>query len=705
MTGPLPSAQNVPRFVTWHWRKKPRALPQMWFTAEAMESIGMPVEDANPSQVAEIVEQTFGCRVTWHQSGFFTCQWGSGGETAPADGGDGQGVAIPSTRRSVQLVFVPWLPLDPSDARPGDLGVAGIENTDTELPEDEDQAVPILAERIAWLAESLGDGIGPASRWSTVGAAFADVVSRRSTIKGVKGCPLPGEVLAAQSDLDPDLHEGKRPHKARGEYVKVETDQRAAYLASVTKLSFGYGEPTRVDHPDPDVFNTQNPPFALWRLTTPAGGDIDGLSKRLPLPHGYMDWEEPRTFWATTPAVRHLISPVDNGGAGLSPAELAIDAAWVWPHQSRQLLRSWGEEIRLLLKEAITEGRTDRENMLKAMYKAYLGRMKSPKWSPQQYHHHQPAWYAAIQADTRARAMTFAVRIAQTHGLYPVAADVDAWMYWVAPDVDITVLAEPEEHNGRYRIKAVEYPPGTKGASDKGETVVRKIRQRRPPPEEPTPPPAPATPGEEPGRRRGAAAAMWALAQRKLRELRGRRWEAATERQRAAEADRRAREELARRIERQTGRRPSERTLRRHARAGTVPRGVDEQRLARQAAVDAEGGITKFARRYGLSRSAAARWRDRGGPPPAVPESLRFFVALVATLVSKGERYKTDQVWTTEITVDGASVAGVVEAARTGDFSGVKDFVGALAADQFPWTGAADRIFEVSEVLDISVVQ
>jgi hypothetical protein len=242
---------------------------------------------------------------------------------------------------------------------------------------------------------------------------------------------------------------------------------------------------------------------------------------------------------------------------------------------------------------------------------------------------------------------------------------------------------------------------------------MRKIRQRRgepePPPGPPAPPPEPPAPARAAedltGGRRGAAAGMWGLARRKLRELRGRRWEAATERQRRAEADRRAREELARRIERQTGRRPSERTLRRHAAAGTVPRGVDEQKLARQAAIDDAGGINKFARRHGMTRGAVTRWRDRGGVLPELPESLRFFVVFVATLISKGERYKTDQVWQTEIIVDGAAVARVVEAARTGDFSVVSRLVGDLAVDQFPWVGAADREFEVSEIVEIAVAE
>lgn len=454
LTGPLPSPANVPRFVSWHWRKKPTNLPQMWFTAEAMESIGMPVEDADPDEVAEIVAKTFGCKVSWHQSGFFTCRFG-----VSTSDGDEDGAAPSVANRSAQLVFIPWLPLDPADARPNDLGVAGTMGTDTELPEDEDQAVPILAERIAWIA-SLGEGVAPASRWSTVGAAFADVRRRASTIKTVKGCPLPAEVLAAQSDIDPDMHDAKRPHKARGEFIKVETDQRAAYLGSAGKLDFGYGEPTRVDLPDPDVLGTQEVPFALWRVTTPPGKNIDGLDQRLQLPNGFMSWDEERTFWTTTRGAQHLISPVDNGGAGLSPAELAIDAAWVWPHQTR-LLRGWTDQIRNRLNEAIAEGRADRKDMLQAMYKAYLGRMRSPKWSPQQYHHHQPVWFASIQADTRFRAMTFARHIADTHGLYPVAVDVDAWIYWLPPDADPKVLEEASESNGKYRIKSIEYPPAT----------------------------------------------------------------------------------------------------------------------------------------------------------------------------------------------------------------------------------------------------
>lgn len=197
---------------------------------------------------------------------------------------------------------------------------------------------------------------------------------------------------------------------------------------------------------------------------------------------------------------------------------------------------------------------------------------------------------------------------------------------------------------------------------------------------------------------------MWGLAKRKLGELRGRRWEAATERQRIAEANKRARAEIAKRIEAETGRRPSERTLRRHVAAGTAPRGVDVDKMVRQAAIDNAGSIAKFGSSRGMTRGAVVRWREDGGDlPEELPPSLRFFVAIVATMVSKGNRYKIDQVWTTEITVVGADVARVSEAARTGDYSSVVDLVGRLASDQYPWVGPAERLFEVSEVIEISI--
>lgn len=477
--------QSIPNMLATLWPKPPkRLLPQIWFTAEAMDAMGMPVEDADPGEVAEIVAEHFGCKVTWHLSGYFTCQWNLAGtvdnpDDDESDTEEQEGdvhAADDITRRRAQLVFVPWLPLDPDEPRPNDLGVAGILGKDTLLPEDELEALPILSERIAWLA-GFGEGVVPAARWSNPGAAFADVKRRASTIKNVKASPFPGEVLATQPIIDQDLHVSRRIHEKKGNFRRVLTDQRSAYLASAIKLEFGYGEPTRVGNPDPAMLDKQDTPFGLWRVTTPPGKTIDGLDEKLgswrALPVEYMSWEEERTFWTTTRGVKHLMSPTDEGGAGLSSVELAPDAAWLWPNQYR-MLRSWAEAIRLRILEAEVEGRQDRVDMLKAMYKAFLGRMNSAKWSGLQQHWRQPVWVSAIMADTRARALAFAVRIAREHGVYPVAADVDAWTYWLPPSVDPGILNEPEAFwghpgkpgakpdakpiNGRYRIKEIAEP-------------------------------------------------------------------------------------------------------------------------------------------------------------------------------------------------------------------------------------------------------
>jgi hypothetical protein len=478
--------QSIPNMLAAQWPKPPkRFVPQIWFTAEAMDAMGLPVEDADPGRVAQIVANHFGCQVSWHLSGFFTCRWNltdndndndndSGGQGDDEDGTEDPDDDV--TRRSAQLVFVPWLVFDPADARPNDLGVAGIIGKDTLLPEAECDALPILGERIAWLA-GFGEGVVPAARWSNPGAAFADVKRRASTIKNVKASPLPGEVLAQQSIIDPDLHVGRRRHEKKGNFRRVLTDQRSAYLASAIKLDFGYGEPSRVGNPDPAVLDSQDTPFGLWRVTTPPGKTIDGLDEKFArlraLPVAYMDWEQERTFWTTTRGVKHLMSPTDQGGAGLSSVELAPDAAWVWPEKFR-LLRSWADAIRERILEAEREGRPDRIDMLKAMYKAFIGRLNSPKWSGLQQHWRQPVWHCAIMADTRARALAFAVPIAHDHGLYPVAADVDAWTYWLSPEVDVAVLNEPEAFrghpgkpgakpdanpiNGKYRIKEIVEP-------------------------------------------------------------------------------------------------------------------------------------------------------------------------------------------------------------------------------------------------------
>lgn len=271
---------------------------------------------------------------------------------------------------------------------------------------------------------------------------------------------------------------------------------------------------------------------------------------------------------------------------------------------------------------------------------------------------------------------------------------------------------------------------------------MRKIRRRRsgepappPPAPAPPPPPPPQTAEDLVGGRSGIGAAIWGLTRRKLRELegtkwvanearrqlrelKGRRWEKATEKARfkeaekrarkemAKEAQQRARSEMAKRIEKETGKRYAESTLRKHAAAGTTPGSLDGEKMARQAAIDNAGSIDKFAVAHGMTRSAVVRWRDHGGAlPEQYPDSLLLLVDFIATLLSKGARYKEDQLWSVEIVVTGDAVALVLEAERTGDYSQVIPIIADLAAEQFPWTGAADREFLVTEIVAITILR
>lgn len=438
LAGPLPSADALGEFIAWRWPRKQAQLPQLWITPEAAEAAGfaddedLDLAEGLPRQVADL----FGCTVTHHQSGWFTAKF------AGVEGQD----------RPVHLVLMSALPVDPSRSRPGDMGVAGIEGTDTELPDDEVAAAELLGGRIAWLA-GITDGVAPAARWSSVGASVLDSVRRRGRSRDLVPCPLPPDVAAEVSVLEPDLVWSHKPHRARGDSRDVEVDQRAAYLASAGQIDLGYGQPHQLDAPDPAVFGEQAPPFGLWRLTLPPAAELDGLSKRLPLPHPGMAWDRETSVWVTTRGVQQLAAPVAAGGAGLSVAELAIDAAWVWP-QSTRMLRTWADTLRAKLTEAREEDRQDHQDFIKAAYTAYLGRMATSKWHGSQRLHEQPAWAAAIRADTRWRAMRYAHRIAAEHSLYPIAVEVDAWIYRLTADVDLAILDEGPQ-NGKYRVKAV----------------------------------------------------------------------------------------------------------------------------------------------------------------------------------------------------------------------------------------------------------
>ncbi|OLT97890.1 hypothetical protein [Mycobacterium syngnathidarum] len=447
-------------YVWKHWPHKPALTPQLWITAPALAAAGMSPPKRPPvtsADLSDAVAKAFGCEVTSATAGWFTATFRD-----PAGGGEA---------RRVSLVLLPFRWLDPASQRPNDEGMAGTRGAASELPDDEDAAVAVLGARIAWLAGMPVEAdahkseppLLPAARPASIGAELLDVARRRKrSSQRIEACPIPATVTAETPRLDPDLENWKnKPHTAKGTDVDVEVDQRAAFLASTGHVHLGYGVPRELK-PDPETFAQKTPPFGLWRVTTPPGGSLDGLSRRLPLPHEHMAWESAATFWATTRAVQHLLAPVDDGGAGLSIAELAIDGAWVWPQQDT-MLRGWTELLRKALAAAQAVDDQFQTDLLKNVYKSFLGRMAGSQHPPGQRHYQQPAWVATIHADTRWRAMRYAATIAATHGLHPIAArDIDTFVYRVPADMDpYVVLNEPPNpktglyKNGSYRVKKV----------------------------------------------------------------------------------------------------------------------------------------------------------------------------------------------------------------------------------------------------------
>ncbi|GAY15789.1 hypothetical protein [Mycobacterium sp. shizuoka-1] len=430
--------------------------PQVWITGEALEALNFPADQANEASLPDLVAEFFGATVKYAQSGYFTCQFSAD----EADGG---------SDRTIEVILMPATSLQPSAARPSDRGIIGIEGTDTLLPDDEVDAAHLLGDRIAWLHEI--DEALPAPRWTRVGVHIAESGMRRARPKPktdpqakVLPCPLPAAV--DERGKFPSQWWGpaswrRKPHRSRGKGVDVELDQQAAYLPSAEGLYLGYGKP-QWESIEAAVFDEQRPPFGLYQITVPAADSLDGLSPKLPVPHPGMSWTKESTFWATTIDVQQLIAPPDNGGAGLAVAELQIEKAWVWPEQ-HQWLKQFGETLRARLVAARAAGRTDYENMIKAIYTSYLGRLAGTgegAFKHPYLHHQQPAWYAAIEGFTRWRALRYARRIGRDFDLYPTECLADAWFYRVPDGINPADLQDPlrsdgTRTNGSYRLKSI----------------------------------------------------------------------------------------------------------------------------------------------------------------------------------------------------------------------------------------------------------
>lgn len=459
--GPLQQCTDLQDVVAkYPWAKDMPAKPkpgerrvQIWITAEALVGAGFAIHKIRLSELADKIAAAFGITIKALQSGWFTGHF---------PGEDG---AI----REVELVLMPFLGTQPSRQRPNDRGLAGIKGKDSYLPDDEVAAVHKLAERMVWLYSLAAEGVMAAPRWAEVGAQIAAPIIERARPKAVnsteapplKPCPLPVEITGGAKLVsrwwENWATEAEMP---TGELSGVEVDQQASYLPSAEEAFLGYGDPRWVD-PDPSVYALKRPPFQIAEIVVPAGKQCDGLSRRLPLPLPWMDWDKPVTGWAITTDVLQLLAPVEEGGAGLAIGELKFLHVYQWPEQHRWL-RGPAEVFRKAQQQARAEGHLDRVDMIKAMFTSFFGKMSSVEsegaWKFPLMALQQPAMYWDIESRTRWRSLKHAVRIDRDHGVAPYSVNRDAWIYRIPKGTEPGFLEDKRNddgtlHNGKYRVK------------------------------------------------------------------------------------------------------------------------------------------------------------------------------------------------------------------------------------------------------------
>ena len=455
----------IHKYIWKYWKFKPIQVPQLWITTSALLSLGMNSTSEsliNSADISVEIATVFNCRVISSQAGWFTTIFYNSHSI--------------NEIRQIYLVLLPFRWLDRIRQRPNDEAIFGIRNTISELVNDEyseEIAVAELSYRISWLADlpvvtdihKKESPLLPTSRVSSIGASLFDLtLLRKRSFNYLKSFSMSDIPFSNNLSLDPDLNYWRKEVKyIKNNYIDVEVDQRAAFLASSGHLLLGYGIPNQTNSNLEFLLRCKQLPFGLWYVTLPPGNLLNGLSTSLPLPHQRMLWNSFSTFWLTTRALQHLFSPVCYGGAGLSIKDLVIRKAFLWPKQAT-ILRGWTEILRQRLAKSHSNCNQFQVDFLKIIYKSFLGRMSSSFHPPKRRYYQQLAWVSSIRADTRWRALRYATSIANTYGLYPIAAyNIDSFLYRIPINLNPFVLNESPNsntglyRNGSYRIKHLYY--------------------------------------------------------------------------------------------------------------------------------------------------------------------------------------------------------------------------------------------------------
>lgn len=233
------------------------------------------------------------------------------------------------------------------------------------------------------------------------------------------------------------------------------------------------------------------------------------------------------------------------------------------------------------------------------------------------------------------------------------------------------------------------------------------------------------------GRTTGFKAALRALKDRKLSELVDTaKWRKRSVAEREAEAKARADREMARRIERQTGKKPAPSTIRRNAAKDSAPRGADQERLDRQAAIDRAGGIKEFAAQAKVSQSTARRWLAGTAAiyaPVALTGPITIYFTIVCNLWHTSSDPKKGKApspqfdktlkstaagdgWTgaRPLQLSGDDAADFLRIVADGDQQALKDKLGELLEmyelNGSEW-GSASTTCEVKEIIEIAIAE
>lgn len=416
----------------------------------------------------------------------------------------------------INLVLEPLAWMAQLDDTRKEHGICGVEGEDTELPLDDTEARIELTRRLAWSIHHLG--ILPAPTSSGTGANLQDIITARKKVRddvidqptmlpelrgmrgGVTVEPEP-KVTWALNYLPPEMI-NLRGREAHG---LTEIDQKMSYGTSAGNVTVGYGEKLYLEHDEAAEFvmltknakgawvDRKNAPYGMFEITLPAGrklvatkgipdatyrGEEDAGTGYLPWPHPLMRADEEVTTWVTAPTLDILREPVANGGAGLTLDELQLTSCHVW-EQETIMLRGFQALLAKAAKAAVLEDDKALEQYVKAIPRAYIGRMKDPdQWRyDNTRHHHQPILRSAIQAHARNRGRRWAAKLGYEYGHWPIYSDTDSWVYTFRDDfldVDPPWSAAPEILWGEQFGTRSNFPEPMRSSTRGGAFVARR---------------------------------------------------------------------------------------------------------------------------------------------------------------------------------------------------------------------------------------